>query len=129
MATRPPSTVTIAMTMATTGRRMKNVDIGSVPFRWRREGLGIHDRAVAGAGAFHHDARTGLQPLIDDPAAADAVADLHRLRAHGVVGTDDTQLKRSLQLADGALRHEQRVRSHARVGSNAAVLSGPQRLG
>src|SRR5258708_29789040 len=127
IATRPPSTVTIAMTMATTGRRMKNLDIGSVRFHRRREWLGSHYRAVGRASAFDDDARARLQPLGDNPAAADAIADLHSLRADFIVGADDTQLKRSLQLADGALGHEQRVRLQVRFGVDAAVLSGPQR--
>src|SRR6266850_34560 len=126
MATRPPSTVMMAMTMATTGRRMKNLDIGSGPFgRWG-EWLGIHDCPIGRASAFHDDARAGLKPLVNNPAAADAVADLHRLRAHFVVGADDTQLKRSLQLADRALRHQQRVGPHLRFGTDATVLSWPQ---
>src|SRR5882672_931807 len=127
MATRPPSTVMMAMTIATMGRLTKNRDMRLVRFRGRHEWLGIHHRAVGRASAFHHDARAGLQPLVDDPAAADAVADLHGLRAHLLVGADDTQLKRSLQLTHGALRDEQRVRPQVRFGADAAVLSGPQR--
>src|SRR6185436_4263655 len=110
MATRPPSTVMMAMTMATTGRRMKNLDIGLVPFAGRRERLGIDDRAIGCASALHDDARAGLQSLVDNPAAADPVADLHGLRAHLVVRADHAQLKRSLQLADRTLWHQQRVR-------------------
>src|SRR6202040_1405193 len=80
------------------------------------------------ATAFDDDARAGLQPLIDNPPAADAVPDLHRFRADFVVRADHPELKRSLQLADGALGHEQRVRAHVRSGPDAAVLSGPQDL-
>src|SRR5436190_23502885 len=93
IATRPPSTVIIAMTMATMGRRMKNLDIGLMHFRRCGEWLGIHDRPVGCASAFHHDTCAGLKPLVDNPAAADAVADLHCLRAHGGLGADDPQLK------------------------------------
>src|SRR5271155_3690360 len=91
MATRPPRTVIMAMTIATMGRRVKNRDMGSVGFRGRREWLGVHRRAGGRASAFHDDARAGLHPLVDDPAAADSVADLDRLRADLVVGADDTQ--------------------------------------
>src|ERR1700692_942289 len=128
MATRPPNTVMIAMTMATVGRRMKNLDIASTPFPRHREWLGLHDRAIGRATAFHDDARAGLQPLLNNPPAADAVADLHRFRTDSVVRADHPELKRPLQLADGALGHEQRVRAHARFGPDAAVLSRPQDL-
>src|SRR5882724_5148193 len=114
------------MTMATMGRRTKNFDIGLVSFRGRREWFGIHHRAIGRTSAFNDDTRAGLQPLVDDPAAVDAVADLHRLRAHFVVRPDHAQLKRSLQLADRALRHEQRVRPYVRFGTDAAVLPGTQ---
>src|ERR1700731_1282678 len=126
MATRPASTVMIAMTMATVGWPMKNLDIGSAPFCCCRERLGIHDRAIGRASAFHDDTRAGLKPLIDNPPATDAIADLHRLRGHGVVRADHAELKRSLQFADRALWDQQRVRPHARFGADAAVLAGPQ---
>src|SRR6266851_2647554 len=98
---------------------------GLVPLRGRCEWLGIHDSAIGCASAFHDDTRARLKPLVNNPAGADAVADLHPLREHGVVGADDAQLKRSLQLADRALGHEQRVCPHVRFGSDAAVLAWP----
>src|SRR5258708_40028275 len=72
MATRPPNMVMIAMTMATIGRRMKNLDIGSVPLAWRGEWLGIHDRAIGGARAFHHHTRARLEAPRAVPAGAPA---------------------------------------------------------
>src|ERR1700730_9508604 len=80
MATRPPNTVMIAMTMATVGRRMKNLDIASTPFLRHREWLGLHDCAIGRATAFDDDARAGLQPLSNNPSTADPIGDLHRLR-------------------------------------------------
>src|ERR1700676_1616525 len=118
MATRPASTVMTAMTIATMGRRTKNFDMGLVTCRGCCEWLGIDDRAVGRARPLHHDARAGLQPLVDNPAAADAVADRDRFRADLVVGADDAQLKRSLELAHRALWYEQCVGPQMGVGSD-----------
>src|ERR1700734_1162275 len=89
MATRPPRTVIVAMTIATMGRRTKNRDMGSVCCRGR-EWLGILHRAIGRPSTFHDDARAGLQAFVDDPAAADAVADLDGPRADLVVLADNT---------------------------------------
>src|SRR4051794_33239162 len=71
--TSPATTVTMAMTMATIGRPMKKRDT-SVPSAGGK-GRGVHDGAVARRRALDDNAGAGLQPVLDDPSAADAVAD------------------------------------------------------
>src|SRR5204862_5659775 len=76
-ATSPPSTVTIAMTIATIGRRMKKRDM-SVALRRLR----VHGGAVAHRRGVENHAVAGLQPLFDDPPAADPGAQLHGPHRH-----------------------------------------------
>src|SRR5262245_16983541 len=127
-ATRPPSTVTIAMTMATTGRRMKKRDIELLPVFRDLEWTRRDDGAIARGWALHHDRDAGGQPFIDHPAAADARPDLDRVRRHFVGLVDRADLIRALQLGDCALRHQQRRGQDLRVCLNATVLPWPQEL-
>src|SRR5712671_5479807 len=95
IATRPASTVTIAMTMATIGRPMKNRDT-SVSLWCVRERLHVHDRSIGRGRAFHHDALPRLETAIDDPAAAHSLAGLHSPRRDLVAGVDGSNLVRPL---------------------------------
>src|SRR5205823_13338822 len=97
MATRPASTVTIAMTMATIGRPMKNRDT-SVDLWGGGERLGVHHRAIGRGRAFHHHVLSGLETAFDNPAAADSLADLHGPRRDLVAGVDGSDLERPLEL-------------------------------
>src|SRR6478735_1843358 len=72
-ATPPISTMTIASTLASTGRSMKNLEIMAGPGslrRRRRDGgeLASRDRPAVGRD---HDAVVGLEAGVDHPQAAD----------------------------------------------------------
>src|SRR6478736_6822943 len=86
-ATSPPSTVTIAMTIATIGRPMKKRDM-SVGLRRLR----VHGGAVANRRRVENYAVAGLQPLFDDPPTADPRPELHGPHRHAVVALGDPQL-------------------------------------
>jgi hypothetical protein len=146
MATRPTMVIRIEMTMATIGRLMKNLDMAAYPllagaaaarrvFRraWRRclgdEGLRIdgHTRAhLLGTLGDHLLAR--LQPLADDPVAADALANRHRPDVDLVVGADHGHQVLALDFGDGPLRHQQRALVDRHRCPYLAVLAGAQQV-
>src|SRR5690349_19611744 len=85
-ATIPPRTVTIAMTMATMGRRMKKRDMSVVLRRLRVDGGPVaHRRRV------DDHPLTRLQALFDDPAAADPRSELDVADRHLVVAGGNAQ--------------------------------------
>src|SRR5271165_6942289 len=82
----PTSTRTIEITMATMGRLIKNFDIGSPSRCCRNKWLGVDVHARTHLlHALGDDAVAGLESLIDNPVAADTVADLNRLDVHFVL--------------------------------------------
>src|SRR6187455_3378315 len=95
--------------------------------RRRLPGLRVHHAAVRGRGAFHHDAVTRLQSRPDNPAAADAIAELDGSRRDPIVGPDDADLRHTLHVGDRALRDDDGVCDGARFGADPTVLAGPQR--
>src|SRR3954469_12107010 len=107
-ATSPPSTVTIAMTIATIGRRMKKRDMSVGLGRGRRR-LRRHHRAVAQVGRVDDHAVAGAQAFVDHPAGIDPCAERHGAHRYLVVLRDDADLIAVLELGDGALRHQQDV--------------------
>src|SRR3954470_18126927 len=89
IATRPASTVTMAMTMATIGRLMKKRDMNPKPgaplLPLTRGGrrlprLRVHHAAVPHLRTFDDDAVAGLKAGFNDPAAADPRTGLDRSR-------------------------------------------------
>src|SRR3954471_21905679 len=122
-ATRPPSTVTIAMTIATIGRRMKKRDM-SVALRRPR----VDRRAVANGRGVDDHAIAGLQPLLDDPSAADPRPELYGAHGDVVVALGDPQLIAGLELGYGTLRHQQHLLAHRRLGADASVLTRPEHV-
>src|SRR5262245_44624993 len=127
MATRPPSTVTIAITMATIGRLMKNRDIcapaSSLPLLrgWRPRRL-VHDRAVRRLCALDHHVFARPKAIVDDPSAAVAVADFHAPRDDVVVGIDDAHLIHALDLGDRALWNDHGVLDSLGLRADPRVL-------
>src|SRR6476620_10495548 len=120
-ATIPPRTVTMAMTIATIGRRMKKRDMSVALRRLRVDGGPVaHRRRVDD----HSLAR--LQAGFDDPAVADTRAELHTANGHLVVAVGNPQLEAALQLRDGALRDEQDLLANGGLRLDAAVLPGAQ---
>src|SRR5437899_2668725 len=128
----PTITMRIAITMATMGRLMKNLDIWfafpSFLRLWsKRLGIDLH----AGAQflqALSDDAFAGLQPLLNNPLRADAFADLDGLNAHFVVAVHDPYLERALKLRDGPLRDEQGALMHPARGAHFAIPAGAQNI-
>src|SRR3954452_20444482 len=99
MATSPPRTVTIAMTMATMGRLTKKADTSVPPAvvdRRDTDGRGSDPRAVGHGRGVDDHARTGIEAVLHDPAVARAPAKRDGLQTHFVVGADDAHLRRAL---------------------------------
>src|SRR5512140_3726142 len=138
MATRPPRTVRIAMTIATMGRLMKKRATASPPRgrgerRRRRRSPGgrrvdgRHGRPRLHARKpLHDDALAGGKAALDDPQVSDAFCRLDRPDLGLVVGADDGDLKRALHLVDGALRDEDRALAHLHDRPDLRVLAGTQ---
>src|SRR3954471_17542458 len=104
MQTAPIRVIRIAMTIATIGRRMKNLDmIGCLTTR-RRGGrrrwgprLRVHHRAFPRfLDAFDNDLVTGLESFLDDPIVVDPPAHFDGLDMHLVVRPHDRDLVSSL---------------------------------
>src|SRR3954468_20575013 len=121
--------VTIAITIATMGRRMKKRDTGLLSSLGRRSvRMGGHDRAVLDGGAVDDDLLTGFQPGLDHPARADTRTE--RDIAHGdlVALAHDLQLVPVLELRDRPLRNEQRVGPDRRLRPDACALTGTKHV-
>src|ERR1700722_19020345 len=100
MVTAPTMTVRIAMTIATIGRLIKNLDT-SVALHER---LGIHLHAGSDVlGPLGNDAPTRLQSFADYPHRSHLVADLDLLNAHRVLVVEYGDLVAALQLRHSAL--------------------------
>src|SRR5437016_4122084 len=112
-------TVMMAITMATIGRWMKNLDIALPACRgrwrdvrgcWRLERFGVHRKALAHLlSSFDHNAVSGLQTLLNDPGRSGSLTYFHRLDVNLVIARHDVDLIVALQLRDRALRNEQRA--------------------
>src|SRR5215218_82247 len=90
-ATIPPRTVTIAMTMATIGRRMKKRDMSVVLRRLR-----VHRGPVAHRRRVDDHPLARLQAFFDDPPIGDARTELDGANGDLVVAVGDPQLEAAL---------------------------------
>src|ERR1700722_9864561 len=123
IVTAPTITVKIAMTIATMGRLIKNLDI-SVALHER---LRAHLRAGPDVlGALGNDALPRFQSLTHHPHRSHLVVDLHLLDAHRVLVVKDGDLIATLQLRHSALGDEQCACVGADGCADLAVLPGPQ---
>src|SRR5215469_13935640 len=99
----PTMTMRMAITIATIGRLIKNLDIELFPF-WlrvglRHEGLGLHLHSRTHfLRALGDDAFAGFQTFRNDPLAADRIADFDGLNAHFVLAIHNRDLIAALQL-------------------------------
>src|SRR6266446_1052686 len=135
-ATRPAMTVTMAMTIATIGRPMKNRDMPLFP-RGRR---GRRRRGFRGRLRVDDDARldlldsldddplSGGEALLDDPETADAIPGRDRPDLNLVARTDDGDLEEALQLGHRPLRNEDRARFDVRGRAHFRVLAGAEQV-
>src|SRR5438093_1288731 len=136
IATRPPMTVTMAMTIATMGRPMKNRDMALFPRgRWSRRRRGLRNRLRVDDDArldllnsLDDDALSGAQTLLDDPETADAIPGLDRPDFDLVARTDDGDLVEALKLRHCALGNEDRALLDVRRRANLRVLAGAQQM-
>src|SRR5262245_51196419 len=97
IAIAPTMTVKMAITIATIGRLMKNLDI--------RLWIDLHSLANL-LHALNDDALTRREALVDNPFSADGFTHLHSPDFDGVIGVDDGDLPRSLEVDDCTLRNQ-----------------------
>src|SRR6187401_2311674 len=91
--TRPPRTVTIAMTIATIGRRMKNaaMSVASPPVGVRRVRPGGDLGAFGGRAGVDDHPIAGRQAADYEDARSENRSGRDSFHMHHVVGSDDTQ--------------------------------------
>src|SRR4029450_1024569 len=141
--TAPPITKKRAMTIATIGLSMKNLDMVRLSLPGRRGrgrgrcvGLGTHDDPVLDLlEALRHDAFARLEPVSDDPEPVYLLAGLHRAERDLVVRSDDRDLVRALGLlhrlrrhkegAPGGLRRRPSLAARARAEESVGVREEP----
>src|SRR6185503_1586376 len=135
IAINPPITVTIAITIATIGLLMKNLEIiGFYPCNlWMdlvvrsHECDGFYDHSGTD---FHRSFRdycfARVESLGNEPHRAAALADFHRAKAHLIVWTNNRDLIGSLQLRHRSLRHHQRILLRARHRTHSSILTRSQ---
>src|ERR1700720_2121142 len=114
IVTAPTMTVRIAMTIATMGRLMKNLDMFLAPFRhWSLclnvalEWLGSHRHSrFQVLLAFDNHAFAGLQAVLDHPHRRRALADVNRSNRDFTVDADNIDHIAALLFIDGSLRNQ-----------------------
>src|SRR4051812_18357923 len=106
--TMPTSTVTMAMTIATIGRRMKKAAISVTRVRARRSRG--YERFSADLGprrelpGVDNHAVARLDALVDDPPRSDPFPERDGFDLDGVVRRDDAHLRCPLEVGHRALR-------------------------
>src|SRR5678815_395174 len=113
MVTVPTITRRIEITIATIGRRMKNLDMALLSRRLRRRSgriwLGVYRHARTNLlHAFSDHAFARLQPVVNDPERSHPVAGLHVPNADLVIAAHHGNLIGTLHLGNRPLRDEQR---------------------
>src|SRR2546425_470040 len=132
IATRPMITMRMEITMATTGRLMKNLAMVQAYF-----GALVSDGALDASRTFC-PARTRSTPstitrspglsLRDDPERADARIDLHRAHVNSLVRPDHRNLVDPLHVLNSPLGDHEGVLLHLDDGPNLRVLAGAQHV-
>src|ERR1044072_3207731 len=105
IATSPPNTVMMAITIATIGRSIKIREIILTTALQRNETRIHSDAGPDLLRAFNHDTLAGFQTVVDDPILVDLLADFNRTNTHLVVVAHDGDLIAALQLRHSTLRH------------------------
>src|SRR4051812_29819801 len=97
--TTPISTMTMAMTIATMGRLMKNRYMPSLLRLLGCKRLGVDRQALLGLlRSLDDHALAGLKPFFDNPIGADALPHLDRPNVDFVLAVHNRQLVTALQL-------------------------------
>ncbi len=133
----PRMTVTIAMTMATIGRRMKNLDMISFqPTEWWKWGRHRSRLLRSDGSAFPQllqivgdDAHAGLDTAVNDPVVLAILrSELHVDDVNLVVRVNSVDLLHALQLLNSDLRNQQGVSANLGFGRDAAELARPKNI-
>src|SRR5215510_1346001 len=108
MAMRPARTVTIAITIATIGRRIKKFEIiFPIPHSRSFKRDRIYHRVRSDfLCAFGDDSLTRFQSVFNNPHRPKAVADLDWPNTHSVITAHNGDPIAALQFGDGSLRNE-----------------------
>src|SRR5262245_49731480 len=132
IATTPRITMRMEITMATTGRLMKNFATaglpgGAGPGRRARFHLHLLARAHPVASLDDHPL-TWFESLCNDRDRSDLHVDLHGTHVDGLVPPDHRDLVNTLHVLDGPLRDQERVLLHLDHGPDLSVLTGAQQV-
>src|ERR1700722_2296002 len=123
----PTTTVRIAITIATMGRRMKKLAIISAP-RFLCTAWDSPVRLLCFLCANRHNAFSRLQARCDHPERAHSRPDLYRTELRPTIGADHSDLIRSLLLIHRRLWHQQRSRDVSGRRLNACILARSQKI-
>src|ERR1700746_43484 len=135
IVTAPTITIRIAITIATMGRLMKNLDIiRFLCVRASQRSLDITLKWLVSHGhsrpevllTFDNHAFTGIQSFLDDPHRITALSHLHGTHADAVVLIDDGNEIASLLLIYGGLGNQRGILLFPDHGADFAVLPGAQ---
>src|SRR3954452_25314123 len=136
IATSPPMTVTMAITIATIGRLMKSFEIivfSSPQARQSLVCLCVRLRVYYRSRldllcSFHDNELAGFQSIFDNPLCPAALANFDRAHFNLVSAAYYGDLITALQFTDGALWNKQSVALRRRYRTDATELSRPQHV-
>src|SRR4051794_19697316 len=134
IATAPRMMMTIAITIAKTGRSMKNFAMWSGPLLFRGGGRflvrrGIDDRPRPHREqAFDDHAVAGLETLFYEPRVANTGAGLHGTHLNLVIRANGVDALQALVLLHGTLRDEDDAGAMVGDEADASELAGEQRV-
>src|SRR5215470_8271252 len=132
IATSPTITMRTETTIATIGRSMKNLAMGSLLLLGRRgAGARLEPDLLAWAypiASLDHDAIAGLEPVRDDPLRADAGVDLDGADLDRLVAPDHRHLMDPLHVLHRALGNQQGVLPDLDDRADLRVLARPQHV-
>src|ERR1700693_1694702 len=106
METDPMITIRMAITIATMGRLMKNLDIKLFPAHFRRRCVRLRAHGHSGTHllyAFRHHALSRFYSLVDNPQRANPIAGFHVADFDFVIARDHRNLICALQFGNSAL--------------------------
>src|SRR5271166_1386947 len=129
--TSPTTTVTIAMTIATIGRRMKNWAIFALLLSCLLRRRRCRQRLNGGAlphflQTLHHDALARFQPLFDYPVTAKSLTDRDATLGNLVCVIHHPDKIFALQFLDCPLRNKERAGAILNFEPRLRVLAWPE---
>src|SRR6266498_2331215 len=135
IATSPPMTVTMAITIATIGRLMRaSKSLFRSPLD-RRNSVSLCVRLriyycprLDLLCSFYDNGLAGFQSIFDNPLCPAALANFDRAHFNLVIAADYGDLITALQFSDGALWNKQSVALGCGYRTDATELSRPQNI-